>query len=381
MNILRIIYEYPEPWDSLGIVARELSRAQVALGHKITVFCGGWPSHSQKKVREEGIRVVSFPREIKGLRLFLTTSPTVLVGYLLHRLLGKKVDVVHGHAHLPFFFHLYKFLFGWLDKTPYYFQLHITAAGRQQHTTEPLKFWTQFFEWPLHRLSDWLGVRVANKVFCVSEAVREEAVRYYQTNPEKLIVIGSGVNTELFRPGERRTNSKEKRLLFVGGLNQRKRPELLLQVLPFLPTNYQSVFVGEGTAAYEKSLRSQAKKLGVGEGVFFKGLVPYAKMPYLYQSADILILPSKYEGFPKVVLEALACGLPVLAGGFAVPNNISRFVQRIKDFTPSAVASQIQQIVEAEEKTNFALERALAVRENYSWSAVAKRIESAYASV
>jgi len=380
VNILRIIYEYPEPWDSLGIVSLELSKAQAALGHKVTVFCGGWPSRSKKKVRGEGVEVFSFPRQIGGFRLFLTTSPAVLVGYLVYRLLGKKVDVVHGHAHLPFFFHLYKFLFGWLDKTPYYLQLHVTAAGRQRKTTEPLKFWTKFFEWPLHRFSDWLGVRVANKVFCVSESVRQEAIEYYQADPNKITAIGSGINTDLFKLREHAGVSKEKQILFVGALNERKRPELLIEILPFLPSSYRSVVVGKGTPAYEEYLRDLAKKLGVSDRVDLKGHIPYSEIPRLYQSSAVFILPSKYEGFPKVVLEALACGRPVLAGGFAVPNDVGRFIHRIKDFTPLAVAGQIQRVVEAEEKANLSLERAFLVGENYSWSAVAKRIESGYAS-
>ena len=379
MNILRIIYEYPEPWDSLGIVAWELSKAQAALGHKVTVFCGGWPNRSKKKVRGE-VAVFSFPKQIRGLRLFLTTSPAVLIGYLVYRLRGRKVDLVHGHAHLPFFFHLYKFLFGWLDKTPYYFQLHVTAVGRQQKTTEPLKFWTKYFEWPLHRLSDWLGVRVAEKVFCVSESVRQEAIEYYQADQDKITAIGSGINTNLFRSSERSGPSKEKQILFVGSLNERKRPGLLIEILPFLPSNYRSVIVGRGTPVYEEYLRDLAEKLSVSDRVRLKGHVPYSEVPYLYQSSDIFILPSKYEGFPKVVLEALACGQPVMAGGFAVPDDVGRFIHPIKDFAPSAVAKQIQQVVEAEEKTNLSLERALAVRENYSWSAVAKRIESGYVS-
>jgi len=376
MDILRIIYEYPEPWDSLGIVAWELSKAQVALGHKVTVFCGGWPNRREKKIKEEGITVFSFPRQLKGLGLFLTTSPAVLAGYLAYRLRGKKVDVVHGHAHLPFFFHLYKLFFGFFDKTPYYFQLHVTAAGRQQHTTRPLKFSTKFFEWPLHWLSDWLGVRVAEKVFCVSESVKKEAIEHYHADPEKLVVIGSGVNTNLFRSRPPAESSKAKQLLFVGGLNERKRPELLIEVLPFLPPNYQSMLVGAATRTYKEYLLGTAKKLGVSERVCLKGQVSYFDMPHFYQSSDIFILPSKYEGFPKVVLEALACGLPVLAAGFAAPQDVLPFVHRIRDLTPSALAGQIQRIVEGEGKGTLSSKQFLLVRENYSWSAVARRIES-----
>ena len=72
--------------------------------------------------------------------------------------------------------------------------------------------------------------------------------------------------------------------------------------------------------------------------------------------------------------------LPVLAGGFSVPDDVGRFIHHVEDFHPSAVAKQVQQVVKAEEKADLPSARAALVRENYSWSAVAKRIGSGYRS-
>ncbi|MEA2020606.1 MAG: glycosyltransferase family 4 protein [Patescibacteria group bacterium] len=463
MRILRLVYEWPEPWDGLTPGPYELTKAQQRLGHDIVVFCGGgfrelgtieedegrlYQAHqnepsrvtsvykrghsgarssdddaiesSFEKTRESfgSLEVFRFPRALRKLSLFLTTAPCVLLGYLWLKLTGQGPDIVHGHGHITACFNIYKVLFGWLDKTPYILHLHITAAGREARLMGPargktsgvsadptpevgesgrpspeknLDFWTRYWEWPIHKFSDWLGVRVADKVICVSSRVREEAVQYYGADTEKLEVVENGVNVAVFTPpsgdfaaGEapgasfpqpQGLGNAAKSILYVGALQPRKNVHLLIDALAHLPQEYYLTIVGKGDKGYEESLRDMVKELNLEERVAFKGYIEYPKLPEIYQIASVFVLPSSYEGLPKVVLEALASGVPVLASGFEIEEKI-KGLEFLESLEPGLISDKVQEIVAKGQKV--AVEE---IQKNYSWDAQAAQIEKIYQSL
>ena len=107
---------------------------------------------------------------------------------------------------------------------------------------------------------------------------------------------------------------KKLRLIIVGRQEAGKGTDILIKALPLIHRQYPHAVldvVGDGSAV--PMLKKRAAELGVGERVDFHGKVNHAEVIRLLQNAHIFCFPSKSEGFPKVVLEALACGLPVLA--------------------------------------------------------------------
>ena len=449
MNILRLVYEWPPPWDGLTPGPYELTRAQLKLGHKVVVFCGGRfrglgrakeapgdsPKSGFKTDPKAGLfsspgslGVYRFPRALKRFSIFLTTAPAVLLGYLWLRLTGRGPDLVHGHGHITLWFNLYKLLFGWLDKMPYVLHLHITAAGREKSrrgkefgskasgissknyqnlALEPnfgelpnsLDFWTKYFEWPLHKFSDWLGVRVADRVVCVSSRVRDEAIEFYGADSKKLVVIENGVNTTLFTPlrhsegvvateesPSERSFAPPSRaqdddlgpgfdLLYVGALQPRKNAHLLIRAFRFLPDDYHLTIVGRGDEEYEDKLRHLVRELRLKGRVKFEGYVEYPQLPSFYQRASIFVLPSSYEGMPKVVLEALACGVPVLASGFDAQNPIGG-LEFVKNLDPESLAKRIQEVLDSVVEVDVSK-----VAEFYSWDREAQELEDMYQSL
>ena len=97
--------------------------------------------------------------------------------------------------------------------------------------------------------------------------------------------------------------------LFVGQLTPRKGPDILLRALADTD-EICCVFVGDGPM--KANLEALAKKLGVQERVAFLGALPPEQLGRIYAEADLLVLPSLSEGAPLVVLEAMACGTPVV---------------------------------------------------------------------
>src|ERR1035441_3166267 len=103
-------------------------------------------------------------------------------------------------------------------------------------------------------------------------------------------------------------------LVIVGRQEAGKGTDLLIAALPLIHRQYPHAVldvVGDGSAV--ATLKRLAAELGIGEKVAFHGKVNHAEVIRLVQNTHIFCFPSKSEGFPKVVLEALACGLPVLA--------------------------------------------------------------------
>ena len=137
---------------------------------------------------------------------------------------------------------------------------------------------------------------------------------------ERLHLLPNGVDTERFKPLDPQRCRAElglpagPLLLAVANLVELKGHALMLEALPALlkvRPDLTLAIVGEG--GLRAALEQQARALGVHGQVRFAGAQPHAALPRWYNAADLLLLPSSREGWPNVLLEAMACGTPVLA--------------------------------------------------------------------
>lgn len=145
-----------------------------------------------------------------------------------------------------------------------------------------------------------------------------------QADPSvEFMVIPNGVETERFTPVNRPENSKV-RILFIGRLIPRKGLQRVIQVLPQVRTLVSRPFEVEvvGTGTYQNALDEQARNLGVSELIRYAGIVPYDQLEKSYQNADIFVLTSLSEGMPAVILEAMGCGLPIIASDVGGNNEL-----------------------------------------------------------
>lgn len=373
MNILRMVYEWPPPWGGLTPGPYEMTVAQAAQGHQIRYLCGGWP---KRPVFDGGtaVQVRRLPSALPKLSLFLSTAPLALAWVARW---AKWADVIHGHQHLPVWYHLVRHG-GWRNK-PYVLHLHVTAKGRALNTHTPLDFWTRRFEWPLHEQSDRWGCANASAIICVSDSVRDEAIQHYHTDPAKITVVSNGVNTDRFQPQGQHLRAKfgftaqDKVIILVGVLTERKRPSLLLRALQHLPNHWKALIVGQGPL--QTQLETLTQELGLTERVHITGFVPYPELPALYRTANMFALLARYEGFPKVVLEALASGLPVVTTrSFVVDEQLLPFVTLLDEATPEAIAEALQASQTIQVDTQL-------MQAHYSWQTKVRQIENVYEQI
>lgn len=163
------------------------------------------------------------------------------------------------------------------------------------------------------RMIQWAASHAAG-VVAVSRAL-QGALAALQISPESIRIMRNGVDLALFHPGERdgfreRLGVKRKMLLSVGNLLAFKGHDIIIRALAALP-DCELVIIGAG--AERPALGALAMQLGVKERVRFAGLIAQDQLGNYYGAADALILMSSREGWPNVLLEAMACGTPVIA--------------------------------------------------------------------
>jgi glycosyltransferase involved in cell wall biosynthesis len=154
----------------------------------------------------------------------------------------------------------------------------------------------------------------AAAIITVSQALKD-ALALLGVPPSKITVLRNGVDLDAFRPVDRESVRANlgitgKILLSVGHLIERKGHHLVISALPHL-TGFNLVIAGDGPE--RGRLKSLARELGVSDRLRFTGAVPHTELYCLYGAADALVLASSREGWPNVLLEAMACGTPVVA--------------------------------------------------------------------
>lgn len=378
--LFRVVWDWPPPWTGLGPGPYELTVAQQKIGNTVTVVTGGWPFRKKERIAQASvIRLPSGLIPRVNASVFFTTAPCALVAYILKKLFSK-IDIIHTHGHLSLFFSLYKKYFGRFDKTPLVVHLHHISSARYrkivvEHNGKPP--WLVRFEWFLQIATEKLAMKYASRIIVVSESMKEEILQDYTVSADVLYVMVNGVNTEVFSPGGEVANltvTTSKKILFVGNLNQRKNPDLVIKALRCLSQEYGAVFIGPD---YMNGVLQQlVSELGLRERVEFVGTVHNRDLAKYMRACKVLVLPSSSEGFPKVVLEALACGVPVAASGFSAGQFFDEMITYIDTLTAESVADAIRI---AEDRTNtISPDR---IKKDVSWDARARELNEVYASL
>ena len=292
MRILRVAQNlYPEVPGGGTYHVHAMSRGQAAMGHDVTVLTVSDNKSLPRREERDGYTVVrrSSTAELLGNDISLGVA-----SFLRE---ADDFDVIHAHSHLYFSTNLaaVKRLLGDIP-------LAITNHGLySQNAPEWL------FDPYLRTAGRWTFDR-ADVVFCYTQ---EDKKRVQEFGVDSRIeVVANGVDTEQFTPEGPESdmiNHDGPVVLFVGRLVEGKRPRDAVRAVSQLSDglNVKLYIVGDGPL--REGLEADACN------VAFLGQVPYNEMPAIYRSGDVLLLPSRAEGFPRTVLEAFASSVPVVS--------------------------------------------------------------------
>jgi len=170
----------------------------------------------------------------------------------------------------------------------------------------------------------------------------------------KVSLIPHGVNTQLFVPKTRDRDSTVFVIGCVGLIGENKNQLLLVKALTSLPENVQLHCYGKEDAGYKKKLEAFITKHKLQDRVSFKGYIENRDIPKVQATFDVLVLASKQEGLPLSIIEAMACGVPVLSsnsgGGarYLLKDNAGGYIFE----TEAALTAQLLELYESPEKRN-----------------------------
>jgi len=192
--------------------------------------------------------------------------------------------------------------------------------------------------------------------------------------PERIAVITNGVDLEMFRPADRASIRTRHRLsgtvlLSVGNLLPFKGHDIAVSTLPLLPG---ATLLIAGSGPDYRRLMRLAQDCGVTARVRFLGQVAHHELSDFYAAADVLVHMSSREGMPNVVLEAMACGTPVVAGAVGgIPEIISPpFHGRLlASRTPQALAEAVNELLRFPSDRSALRRRA----EEFTWETSTQR--------
>jgi glycosyltransferase involved in cell wall biosynthesis len=160
----------------------------------------------------------------------------------------------------------------------------------------------------------WRFLKMCDHLITTSESTKRDAVRILNFKPERISVVPYGVEGRRFQPTVRKTYHSPKKVLYIGALDPGKGIFNLVQAFRRVTEELSEVELCIGGRGNQfAALKRMVGALGIANKVKFLGFVPNEELPYYYSSSDLFVFPS-YYGFHLMDLDAMASGLPVVAG-------------------------------------------------------------------
>jgi glycogen(starch) synthase len=386
MRALILSWEYP-PLIEGGLArhVRKLSENLAALGVEVHVLTRG-REESPFEELNAGVTLhrVREPRRPAELSEFITWVEHMNTDMLAAGVeLGdqEEFDVVHGHDWLVAVAgdHLAKRF-----RAPLAITIHATEYGRHQGWVD------QHPQSHIHSVENWMANR-ADQVITCSAYMRDHVSDIYSIEEERVAVIPNGIDPADLRPLEEDERARlrarfaephEKLVLLIGRLVYEKGFQIALEAMPRVIEDVGNVrFLVAGSGTHEQQLREQATKLGLDAHGTFLGWIGDDVLHSLYRIADLTVVPSIYEPFGLVALEAMACGCPCLVadtGGLreVVPHEEVGLRFRSRD--PASLARVAARVLTDEGLGRSIVAEAHEHVREFDWADVAERTLDVY---
>jgi len=241
-----------------------------------------------------------------------------------------------------------------------------------------------------HRLLDRLyldlstryNARAATHLIADSSATKRDLIERYGTDPDKITVVYPGYDDMVFQPvrDEKALEAVKAKygiagdyILFVGTLQPRKNLTRLIKAYWKLKAgSWKLVIAGKKGWLY-REIFQQVEKLGLEGKVVFTGYVPEGDLPTLLSGARLFVVPSLYEGFGLPVLEALACGTPVVCSNVSsLPEVAGDAALLVDPLDVEGLAAAMERVLGDESLRAELMERGFEQVRKFSWEKCAR---------
>ena len=372
---IALVYDATYPYVKGGGERRyyEVGR-RLAQQHDVSLVSFGWWGSQAPVESGSNLRYVSVgaPRDLyrnDGTRS--ATEPVWFGAKVLPTLLRHSFDVIDCCA-FPYFSVL-------AART-------VAAMRRSALVVTWLEhwggYWFDYWGWKgvFGQVVELAALAASPRAIAISEFTRARLLHGpFKRSPSTVSVVPNGIDFAKINAID--SDVKEFDVIFVGRLMPHKRVDLLLRALANLQVSGLSLrcrIIGDGPERIR--LESLAAKLAIGNSTEFTGFMPEHEMLRALKAARVLVLPSEREGLGNIVLEANACGVPVVV--VRTPESASSEIVhdgvtgRLCDLSDSAVAAAIAEILES--RSRFRPEDCMSHARTFDWDDVAVRVLEVY---
>ena len=258
-----------------------------------------------------------------------------------------------------------------------------SAEARPMADIQKRKFHTKVRLW-YYNLTVKRSAQKADRIVTVSQNAKKEIVENLDIDGSKISVVYHGVGSGFAARSEsndtreslsRRYKIDREYILYVGALVPYKNIEGLLEAFSQVKNRMcKLVIAGADFYGYEAHLRTVAEHLNISDRVQFIGYVPYEELPELYENAKASVLLSLCESFGLPVIEAMACGCPVICSNVSTLPEIAGDAAILVDpHDPKAAANAIDRLLEDEQYRRNLISRGKKRASEFSWQETASQ--------
>jgi L-malate glycosyltransferase len=325
--------------------------------------------------KEKITKIISFPREIPIYQMKyrdLTAKSSNLkflnkIAVAATKIWGEMVCIINMLSLIRkenfFFIHIHSINYliaGVFAKIIFKIPIGLNIGGTDFYRAKNIWFYR-------------ILLKKVDKIFYVSSEIKGELLKIVEE--PVLVHTSNGFNSEVFY----NTNSiKKDFLVSVGNLRWQKNHTLLIKsffnVLNELP-HLKLLIIGSGPE--REGLENLVTELGIASNVSFLGQINQYEIASIMNQSKLFCLSSVSEGFPKVILEAFSCGLPVLSTNAGDCKNIIKNGGAIVDSNPEAYSKKVIELLKSNNLSKYS-ERATQISQKYSWTNVVNSVDAAY---
>lgn len=364
MKILRVAgVLYPSSVGGIELHAHNISKWQVKFGHDVTVYTSNM-DRSPRWERKDGYEIIRFKPVMKLMGNPIT--PGLLLKLRHDR---NDFDIIHAHSHLYFCTNLCA-LTRRLGSPPLVMTNH-GLIGQTAPESIQKGYLLTIGRWTLNS---------ADRVICYTEDERTRLEKLGIASAN-IRVIHNGIDTSLFVPPEGGRGKTDNQILWIGRLVPGKRVDCLIDAFNILvhkKQDYRLTIVGEGPL--KEKIKCKIRDLGLSQYISLRDFIANSELPELYRNSSVFVLTSINEGVPRTILEAMACGVPVVSTKLPQLMNIVEgcgILVPLKD--PKSVAEAVSRITtDRELAQKLGNNGRVKVVKDYSWQDTVKKTLELY---
>jgi L-malate glycosyltransferase len=346
----------------------EVSTRLAQKGHEVTIYCMKWWKGKENTITENGVSLHAisplYPLYSGERR---SIKQAILFAFSCFKLLKADFDIIEAD-HMPHLV-LFSLKIVALLKRKKLFVTWSEVWGR--------KYWVKYMGLfgNIASIIEWLSVKLPVKIIAVSEHTKTKLVNELKVKTD-IKVVPNGINfleIQNVKPAETQSD-----IIFAGRLLKHKNVDILINAVKILSkekTDINCLIIGEGPE--KKKLINLVEELGLKNIIQFLDFLPrHADLYALIKSSRVFVLPSTREGFGIVVLEANACGIPVITinnRDNASKDLINKENGLLINLSDHELASAIKELLGKKDNSNC-----ISFAKKYDWDGIADQAEKIF---